>query len=488
MADVPAFAERGRAPGRPPVPWRTILAAIGVAGGAYLGWLLVLALQKEITWIVVAGFFAVVLSPPVDLLVRRARMPRTLAAFIVFIVGFAAVGGLLYLFIQPVVSEVTKFVNQFPTLVKNAQAGKGEVGRLVKKYDLVKKANQYAPKVRAYLSSSGGQALSILRRIGDGVVSALTILVLTFLLLVEGPKLQAGVLALLRPERRQRVIRVGENSSRAITGYMAGNLLISVIAAIVTYAGLWAFGVPFREVAAVWVAFADLIPLIGATLGAVPTVGLAFLHSVPAGIGMIILYVVYQQFENHVLQVTIMARTVRLSPLAVLISLLIGVQLFGLLGALLAIPAAGIGQVVISDVYRERQLAKARAATPGEHDPDEPGPDAPPDDDGSDGGNRAAVLPDPDEDVDPSHQPALPGDVRPDEDLASTVDPPLSGEVIPDEDVAPAGAPAANGGSTPRGEGAPAPAQPTGNGARGHPDEDVPPAEEPAGAPPPVVR
>src|SRR5579862_4425019 len=191
MAEAPAFPERAQPPGRERVPWRTIVAVVAVAGGAYLGWLLVIAIQKEITWIVVAGFFAVVLSPPVDLLVRRAKLPRTLAAFIVFLVG------LLYLFIQPVVTQVTKFVNQFPTLVKNAQAGKGTVGRLVKKYDLVNKANQYAPKVRAYLSSSGGQALSILRRIGDGVVSALTILVLTFLLLVEGPKLQAGVVKLL---------------------------------------------------------------------------------------------------------------------------------------------------------------------------------------------------------------------------------------------------------------------------------------------------
>ena len=145
---------------------------------------------------------------------------------------------------------------------------------------------------------------------------------------------------------------------------MIGNILISLIASAVTYVGLWVFGVPFRGVAAVWVGFADLIPLVGATLGAIPTVGLSFLHSVTAGVGMIIIYVVYQQFENHVIQVAIMSRTVRLSPLGVLVSLLVGVQLFGLIGALLAIPAAGIIHVVGVDLYQERQSKPGRKGKP----------------------------------------------------------------------------------------------------------------------------
>ena len=354
-------------PPRSPVPWRTILATIGAAGGAYLSWVLVIALRRELTWLIVAGFFAVVLSPPVDMLVRRVKLRRTLAAFIVFVLGFAAVGGLAYLVIRPVVDETTKFVDAVPRLVQDAQAGRGPVGHLVQKYDLVARAREYEPKLQKYLSNSGSQALDILRTVGNGLVSALTILVLTFLMLVEGPRLIAGGVGLLRPDRQQRVTRLGRDCSRAIIGYMAGNLVISVIASLVTYVGLWVFGVPFRGVAAIWVGFADLIPLIGATLGAVPTVGLAFLHSVPAGIGMIVIYVVYQQFENHVLQVTIMARTVKLSPLVVLVSLLAGVQLFGLLGALLAIPAAGIIHVVAVDLYQERRRRRlAPTTTAGE--------------------------------------------------------------------------------------------------------------------------
>src|SRR5947209_9789046 len=141
---------------------------------------------------------------------------------------------------------------------------------------------------------------------------------------------------------------VGRDCAKAITGYVFGNLAISLIAGAVAYFTLLGLGVPFKGVLGLWVGFADLIPLVGATLGAVPAVGVAFLHSVPAGIGTIIFFVVYQQFENHVLQVTIMSRTVDLNPLAVLVSVLAGVQVFGIIGALLAIPVAGVIQVIAS--------------------------------------------------------------------------------------------------------------------------------------------
>src|SRR5947209_20282930 len=128
-----------------------------------------------------------------------------------------------------------------------------------------------------------------------------------------------------------------------------------MIAGLVTFFSLWGFGVPFKGVLGLWVGFADLIPLVGATLGAVPTVGIAFLHSTTAGIGMAIVFTVHQQFENHVLQVVIMSKTVKLNQLFVLTSVLIGVELAGFIGALLAIPAAGVLQVIVRDVYEHRQ-------------------------------------------------------------------------------------------------------------------------------------
>jgi predicted PurR-regulated permease PerM len=152
---------------------------------------------------------------------------------------------------------------------------------------------------------------------------------------------------------RERIRHVAADCAKAVTGYMAGNLLISVVAGVTTFVFLTIAGVPFAGVLGLWVAFADLIPLVGATLGAIPTIGVAFLSSPGRGIAALIFYVVYQQLENHILQPTIMSRTVDINPLAVLVSVLVGVQLFGLVGALLAIPVAGVIQVIVRNLYDE---------------------------------------------------------------------------------------------------------------------------------------
>jgi predicted PurR-regulated permease PerM len=114
-------------------------------------------------------------------------------------------------------------------------------------------------------------------------------------------------------------------------------------------------GVPFAGVLGLWVGFADLLPQVGATIGAIPTIAIAFLHSTGAGIAVVIFYIVYQQLENHLLQPVVMSRTVKLNPLGVLLSALVGVELAGFVGALLAIPAAGAIQVVVRDLWDDRQ-------------------------------------------------------------------------------------------------------------------------------------
>jgi predicted PurR-regulated permease PerM len=173
-------------------------------------------------------------------------------------------------------------------------------------------------------------------------------------MLMQGPNVSAAVLALVPEDRRDQVRRVAADSAKAVSGYVFGNLLISLIAGTTAWITLSILGVPYAAVLGLFVGFADLIPLIGATLGAAPAVAFSLLHSVTAGVSALIFFVIYQQFENHVLQVTIMARTVRVNPLTVLISVLVGVELLGFLGALLAIPAAGVLQVVIRDLYDER--------------------------------------------------------------------------------------------------------------------------------------
>lgn len=350
--DMRSDDDRRAAEPRRPVPVRTIMATIGLVL-ATLGAIWVLQhVTRIVTWVLVATFFAIVLGPPVEFLVRHLHLRRGLATLLVFVTGIGLLVAMLYAFIRPIVDQSTQFANNFPDYVAEAKAGKGPVGKIVKRYKIDDWFEKNKKRLQDSVKNLGQTGVDVARKVFNTVAATLTIAVLTFLMVMQGPELMAGIVRMLSPPQQERATRLARDCSRAITGYVAGNLAISVIAGTFTYVFLWILGVPFRGVLALWVGFADLIPLVGATLGALATVGVAFLYSVPAGVATVIFYVIYQQFENHVLQVTIMSRTVALSPLSVLVSVLFGVELFGLLGALLAIPIAGIIKVLVAEAVR----------------------------------------------------------------------------------------------------------------------------------------
>jgi len=338
-----------------PVPWRTISATIGSVALAYVAFRTYLAVANVVTLLVVAGFFTIVLNPAVDALQRRAHMRRGLATGVVFVLGLALVAGLLYAFIHPLADQGSTFVEDLPEYVDDARSGDGPIGDLVTRYDLEDYVERNEDRLRQSLTDLGAPALALARTLFAGIFAAVTILVLIFLMLLEAETVTRTALNLVPSTHRERVRRVATDAASALSGYVFGNLVISVIAGSAAWIVLAALGVPYAGVLGLFVGIADLIPLVGATLGAVPTIAFAFLHSTTAGVVALIFFIVYQQFENHVLQVSIMSRTVNVNPLTVLVSVLVGVGLFGLLGALLAIPAAGVIQVVAIDVYRERE-------------------------------------------------------------------------------------------------------------------------------------
>lgn len=338
-----------------PVPVRTILAVIGlVLATAVALWLFVRLARIE-SILVVAAFFAVVLNPAVELVQRLLHLRRGFAVAVVFLVVFGLLGAMLYAFISPLVDQGQKFADDYPRLVREAKAGKGPVGSIVKRYKLDDKLDENRQKINDQFGKIGGGAFNVAKSVAAAVAVAITVIVLALLMILYGPDMLAGALDLLPPPRRRRVQAVLRDCARALTGYVFGNFLISVIAGGATFVALLILDVPFHGVLALWVGFADLIPLVGATLGAVPAVLIAFLNSTTDGIAVLIFFIAYQQFENHVLQVQIMARTVQINQLVVLVSILVGVELFGLLGALLAIPAAGVIQVIVRDLWDNRR-------------------------------------------------------------------------------------------------------------------------------------
>jgi len=337
-----------------PVPVRLILAIIGLVIGTVVGLDLLWHLKRIIGLLVIAAFFAIVLNPAVNR-VQRLRVKRGLAIFLVFLTGLGLFGGMTYAFVHPVYRAATHFADNVPHFVDQAQRGEGRVGRLVKRYKVEKFVKEQTPKIRAQVNQAASRAVDVARTVLAGVVGFITVLVLCFLMLLEGPEMVGSLLNVFPERSRERVARVGRDVGSAVTGYVFGNVLISIVAGTVAFVTLIILRVPFAFVLALWVGFADLLPLVGATVGAVPTTIVAFLHSTPAGIATLVMFIIYQQFENHVLQQMVMSRTVNLNPLWVLLSVLVGVELAGLVGALLAIPAAGAVQVIARDIWDERR-------------------------------------------------------------------------------------------------------------------------------------
>ena len=343
---------------------RSVFVILSGALAFIVGVVLFWELRRIVALVVISAFFATILNPMVDVL-TRLKMRRGMATSIVFLLGVAAFAGLIYTFVRPIYDAGQSFARDIPGFVERAKTGEGRMGELINRYNIDEKVAENAPKIQDALQNAGGPAVEAAQRVASGLLALLTIAVLSFLILLEAPGIISTFLALLSPQRALQVRRIGADVAGAVTGYMAGNLLICVIAGVATWLFLTVVGVPFAGVLGLWVGFADLLPLVGATIGAIPTIAIAFLHSTGAGIAVLIFYIVYQQLENHLLQPVVMSRTVHLNPLGVLLSVLVGVELGGFVGALLAIPAAGAIQVVIRDLWDQRQQRLKAVPTVG---------------------------------------------------------------------------------------------------------------------------
>ena len=344
----PSTEERVHEPGSwAAVPWRTIVGTVGVVLGTYLTIQFVLTAARIITWVVIAGFFALVLAPLVNIVQRRVRGRRTLATAIVVFSTLLTMIGLVVLFVMPVRTQLAAIITDLPGTVRTAADGSGPIGRIVQRLNIdgyVKDNEAELTRAADRLSSS---TFDTARVVLNAAFAFITITLITFLFLSQSSAMAKAVRGVI-PRRRHAIIdRMAADAAAAVSGYMIGNLLISAIAGVTAFVCLVSLGVPSPVVLALWVAFADLLPLVGATIGAAVAVLAAYLHSPTAGIIALIFFVIYQQIENGVIYPWLMARKVQLNPLSVLLSVLLAVELFGIVGALLAVPVSGAVQVVV---------------------------------------------------------------------------------------------------------------------------------------------
>src|SRR5580692_8948571 len=353
------------------VPLRTIVVTVAVVAAAYLAAQLLYKLRTILLLIVVAGFVAVLLNPIVVLLERRIPR-RGLAVTIVTLGALVVFAVLAYEFGNPLVNGITDLAGKLPGYVTSAEHGTGWIGHLATKYHVQSWVQKNAPKLVTYVESLSKPVLTV----GKGAISLLielfTIFVLVLLLLLEAPKMRTWLLGQMRPERAATVTRIGSEVSRSVAGYMLGNFLTSLIAGTVVFVTLLVVGVPFPLLWGLWVALVDFLPMVGGALAGIPTVLFALGHSLTAGIVTAVVFLVYTQVENHVLNPVVMSKTVRINPLLVLMSVLVGASLGSLVGglfggfvaALLAIPTAGALQVLVREAWQ--------ATAPPSPEPEDP--------------------------------------------------------------------------------------------------------------------
>jgi predicted PurR-regulated permease PerM len=335
---------------------RTIFLVLGISVLVGLALFLVLQAWHVLTWILIAALLAAALNPAVEAFERRG-LARGYAASIVFGLALLLLTGIGFLVIPPLVSQVSDFVNAVPDLIDDITAGRGPFGWLQDDYQIVDRIRAAIEKQGAGgVLGLGEPVLDIVRSVVTAVVGAITVIFLTFFMLLEGPRTIKGALALIPESSRPRYERVGRDIYRAISGYVTGNLLISLVAGVLSAIVLFAVGSEFAIALGLLVAILDLVPLAGATLAAIIVSTVIFIETDWIRCLIVIAFFIgYQQFENHLLQPLVYGRTVQLSPLAVLCAVLVGAQLAGILGALLAIPVAGSLLAIGRELLQYRQ-------------------------------------------------------------------------------------------------------------------------------------
>jgi predicted PurR-regulated permease PerM len=305
--------------------------------------------------VLIALFIAVSLDPAVRLLARRG-LRRGLAVTLIFLLAFALAAGFLLSVIPPLVDQFRNLVDDLPGYLTRLQARSAQFRQLNDRFNV---SDQLQGLVGTLPSRVGTGVLGVTGRVFGAVFNSLTVLVFTVYFMADMPRIRSGVVRLFPVQRRPRARQVVDLVVDKVGGYMIGNIIISIIAGVASLIAFSLLGVPFPVPLAFVVALCDLIPMIGATLGAIIGVTVAlFSTNLLHTILVAAFFVGYQQLENYVIAPRVLKTTVELGAAAVLIAGLIGATVLGLVGALMAIPVAAAFNVLLN----ERLLAHEAAA------------------------------------------------------------------------------------------------------------------------------
>ena len=360
-----------------------LLTAVVVLGGLYLLW----QVRSFIGWFVIALFLAATLNPAVNWLQRRHRLiKRSLAIVITYLGVLVALVLIVGIFVPVLVDELRRLID-FIVAVFQAPEGPTEYLRsIVDQYgfgwlfdtlseQLSDLPSRLGDLAKSFLLSAGGIAISA----AGFVASLVTILTLTFFMILGSERFVNSGLRFFPEPQRPLVRSILGQSAGAVSGYISGNLAISLIAGVTTFIVLVVLGIPYPAALALLVAVLDLIPLVGATLGAVVVILVALFVAWWKALILLVFFLVYQQLEGSILQPMVYSRAVHLDGLTIFIAVLVGGLLLGIPGALLAIPVAEIIRIVVTDLVEYRSRLALEEAEPAVSSPSpQPPSSAPP--------------------------------------------------------------------------------------------------------------
>ena len=345
---------------------RLFLVAAIFVGSIFLLW----KLTPSLMIVLVSFFLAMALNPPVSSLANRLPgHSRVLATTVSYVIVLTVIGFFVYVAIPPIVRQTASFVNALPGYIEEVSSQKGVVGDLIKKYNLQNDVNSFVEGARnqagTIVQGVGGSVITGVASFLSGFVTLVTVLVLTFLALIEGPRWLERLWSIYTDEHKlQHHKYLISRMYTVVTRYVSGQVFVATLAGaaglLVLFALTAFFSVPLTAVLplAFLIFVTDLIPMIGAIIGATIVVFVLIFNDLGAAIAFAVYFFIYQQIENNLIQPTVQARTIELSALTILVAALIGINLLGPVGGFLAIPAAGCVRVLLLDYFERRKISK----------------------------------------------------------------------------------------------------------------------------------
>jgi predicted PurR-regulated permease PerM len=342
------------------IPVRVVVRTVVVVVAAMIFLAMIHQAAHALVLVFTGFFLALALNGPVHWLAMRIpgkrRGSRVLATAISFFVVIVLLAVFLFSIVPPLVKQTSSFVATVPDIVHDLRQPDSGVGKVIERYHLESQLDSATKQISGRLGNIGGAALSSVSKIGSSIFSVLTILVLTFMMLIEGPAWIRFVRDLIPDEHQERAARLARDMYAVVKGYVNGQVVLALLASLMLLPALLVLHISYPAALIVVVFICGLIPLVGHTIGAAIVTTVALFTSPWTAVFILAYYILYQQIENYIIQPRIQANSTNMSPLLVFISVIIGVNFGGLFGGLVAIPVAGCIRIALLDYLRTKRI------------------------------------------------------------------------------------------------------------------------------------